>query len=335
MIIDRNTNFFQITDNFAKTAAIPFIEIVKSKIDFVPTVTIAIPTFRRAALLKEALDSAISQNDFNDYDILIVDNNPERNCETEKLINSYKNKRLSYYKNTENIGMFGNWNRCIQLSSGEYISILNDDDLLHPSYLETVMNIIRSGNHNGLFVRFTTFKDNFTPAYEKYSDISKEKVTFIDNLYENTNAGSLGVIVKRNNLIELGGFNELFYPTSDYVLWVNYIKKYGPVYKINEELAYYRLSVNESLNINLHSEFIKNDLILLDQMIDQMHPFYKKIAKLAKPVLIYGKYLGMCNFSSEFGTKNTNEINIIKNQQNLINKVFYILLGFLNKTNKI
>jgi glycosyltransferase len=335
MIIDKNTNFFQITDNFAKTAHIPFVTIFESKLDFVPKVTIAIPTFRRAVLLKEALDSAINQKYFNDYDIIIVDNNPERDCETEIMLKSYLDPRLSYYKNSENIGMFGNWNRCIELSKGDYLTILNDDDLLHPSYLNNVMKIIISNHLDGLFVRFSSFRDNDIPIFEEYNNISFKKNTFIDNLYENTNAGSLGAIVKKNNLIELGGFNELFYPTADYVLWVNYIKKYGSIYRINEELAYYRLSVNESLNVNLHSTFIKNDLILLDQMINILPPFYKKIAESAKPVLIYGKYLGMCNFSNQFGAKNTNEINILKSQQTFKSMFFYRLLGILNRTSEI
>ena len=34
---------------------------------------------------------------------------------------------MKYYKNEKNIGMYGNWNRCIELSNGEYLTILNDD----------------------------------------------------------------------------------------------------------------------------------------------------------------------------------------------------------------
>lgn len=334
-MVDRNTDFFQIVDNFAKIAHIPSIQIIKATLDFVPKVSIAIPTYKRPELLKLALDSALNQTDYSDFEVIVVDNDPVRDSETEKMMSYYQNPKISYYKNGINIGMFGNWNRCIQLSSGEYISILNDDDLLHPSYLENVMKIIISGHPVGLFVRFSTFTNDLIPVYERYKSISLKKITFIDNLYANTNAGSLGITVKRNNLVELGGFNELFYPTSDYVLWANYIKEYGAIYQINEILAFYRLSVNTSLNSDLHLSFIKNDLILLDQMIGLFNPLYKMIAKGARPVLVYGKYLGMCIFSPEFCSKNKNEINNIKSQQTFKSRLFYRLLGVLNRLSKI
>ena len=67
-MIDHNTDFFKIEDNFARTANIPSIAITESKLDFVPKVTIAIPTYKRAELLKESLNSAINQINFNDYE---------------------------------------------------------------------------------------------------------------------------------------------------------------------------------------------------------------------------------------------------------------------------
>ena len=64
MIVDKNTDFFQIVDNFAKTKNIKSICIIDTKLDFVPKITIAIPTFKRADLLKEAINSALNQIDY-------------------------------------------------------------------------------------------------------------------------------------------------------------------------------------------------------------------------------------------------------------------------------
>ena len=55
-----------------------------------PVFTIAIPTFCRSSLLKEAVLSALNQVTNVPYDIIVVDNNPKRNDETEQLLNQFK-----------------------------------------------------------------------------------------------------------------------------------------------------------------------------------------------------------------------------------------------------
>lgn len=91
-------------------------------------------------MLEEALLSAINQNSVNfDYEIIVVDNEPYKNggTETSNLMEKYKDiPNFIYYRNEENLGMFGNWNRCIELARGEWVTLLHDDDLLIPNYLK-------------------------------------------------------------------------------------------------------------------------------------------------------------------------------------------------------
>ena len=73
-------------DNMQETAQTPSF-CIKSFGDYnIPQYTIAIPTFNRVDLLKLAIDSAVNQDDFSDYEILVVDNNPERDDATELLM---------------------------------------------------------------------------------------------------------------------------------------------------------------------------------------------------------------------------------------------------------
>jgi len=146
-MIDQHTDFFEYVDNFAKTAHIPSIPIFESNLDYIPDITIAIPTYKRADLLKEAIDSAINQIDYTNYDIIVVDNNPERGCETEKLMMTYSNNpMISYYKNADNLGMVGNWNRLFTLAKGKYVVMLHDDDLLLPTFLSECVKLAKRLN---------------------------------------------------------------------------------------------------------------------------------------------------------------------------------------------
>ena len=54
-------------------------------------------------------------------------------------ISHYKN--VLYYKNASNLGMGGNWNRCIELANADWVVLLHDDDMLCENYLKTVYPI--------------------------------------------------------------------------------------------------------------------------------------------------------------------------------------------------
>lgn len=102
-----------------------------------PVISIAIPTYRRASFLIEATRSALRQDIGRPFEILICDNDPASDVLRLVLesLPELERANFRYFRNIENIGMFGNWNRCIERSRGEWLTILNDDDLLDPNFL--------------------------------------------------------------------------------------------------------------------------------------------------------------------------------------------------------
>jgi glycosyltransferase involved in cell wall biosynthesis len=102
-----------------------------------PVVSIAIPTYQRASFLIEATRSALRQDFGRPFEIVIFDNDPASDSLQLLLeaLPELEHANFRYFRNDENIGMFGNWNRCIEQSRGEWLTILNDDDLLDPNFL--------------------------------------------------------------------------------------------------------------------------------------------------------------------------------------------------------
>ena len=78
-----------------------------------PLVSICIPTYNRAGMVRKAIDSALSQS-YQNIEVLVVDNASEDAIES--VIAGYNDSRLQFFKNTKNLGIFGNFNRCIELS---------------------------------------------------------------------------------------------------------------------------------------------------------------------------------------------------------------------------
>lgn len=323
-MVDKNTDFFQIEDNFAKTKSILSIPLIQSKLDFEPKVTIAIPTFKRADLLKEALDSAINQIEYDNFDILVVDNNPERGCDTEQLMNLYNNYRISYYKNEENIGMFGNWNRCIELSTGEYITILNDDDKLESNYLKCVLEILlNKPNLDALIVGHKIIDSDGNLIFEHKNDKLKiNKVIPLDLQLGNVNPGSLGILFNRESLLKIGGYDEKFYPSSDYMFLVKYLVHFSHIFYSSSLLTNYRIGFNESIKIATLQGFIETDK-KIRQSFKIIYPTLREVIDLAQNVIILKQYKAFSAVSDEFGNIYSKQISKMEKDISIVNKIAF------------
>lgn len=104
-------------------------------------VSIAIPAYKRH-WLGEAITSALTQ-DYQNIELLIVDDHSPQNLK-EVVAPFLSDSRVHYYYNEENLGkkcIVYNWNRCLELASGEYFVLLCDDDVLLPSFVSTLLKL--------------------------------------------------------------------------------------------------------------------------------------------------------------------------------------------------
>lgn len=239
-----------------------------------PYITIAIPTYKRPSLLKEAIDSALNQdNPSYEFEVIVIDNEVRQSVETEteKLIKTYSDSRLLYYRNEKNLGMFGNWNRCIELARGKWVAFLHDDDLIASDYIAKISKLIISKKEVGaIMVIFgiigktipsdsPSFSRNVIKEFlnrhlkNKLLSITTTDIQlFSDNPY---GAPTCGALFNRNLAIKEGGFNEAYFPSADWFFVFKFNKSYK-VYKTFDILGYYRILENESLNVDTLRQFV-------------------------------------------------------------------------------
>lgn len=223
--------------------------------------SIVIPTYKRPTLLEYTLTSAIRQNIIENYEIIVVDNEPyeDKINDTQKVIRKFSCDKLLYFRNKENIGLCGNWNRCIELARGHYVTILHDDDWLDPDYLSVAYNQI-SGKKAILFKpRIWDFRNYKTGSKIKFDSFKSQVRLLFDHVFPKTNLdlkdlylrnpsyGTLGIMFETNAIKNLGGFQEDLYPILDYDLLVKYVRRYGAKL-IKKRVTNYRIDVNESHN---------------------------------------------------------------------------------------
>ena len=110
-------------------------------------VSIIIPTYNRADLIGETLDSVIAQT-YQNWECIVVDDGSSDN--TEQVVQSYinKDKRFRYYHRPPEHQPGGNGarNYGFKKSKGEYIQWFDSDDLMLPQKLEVQINDLTKNN---------------------------------------------------------------------------------------------------------------------------------------------------------------------------------------------
>lgn len=229
-----------------------------------PLVTIAIPTFNRPTLIRETLASALAQDFAGSVEILIIDNasQPE-NVETLlDHLRSLGDVPVHYVVNDTNLGMFGNWNRCIALARGQWLTILNDDDLLAPDHLTRMMQELASKpNASTSLTCGFTYLDQRTvkprsPRVTAALLRLKKLLRFCGSksieltprrlFWSNIAGSSLGAVFPRALAVEIGGFYPEDFPSADYFFHARCAMR-GRLRQIDADLAFVRLQENESM----------------------------------------------------------------------------------------
>jgi glycosyltransferase involved in cell wall biosynthesis len=104
-----------------------------------PLFTIAVTTYDRLELLREALMSIIGQT-FLDLEIIVGNDNPEQPLSKECL--GIDDSRIFIINHESNLGEMDNMNALLKRSRGRYFSWLADDDFYHHLFLETIHKVL-------------------------------------------------------------------------------------------------------------------------------------------------------------------------------------------------
>ena len=166
-----------------------------------PLLSIAIPTFNRAALLQLCLAQLLPQLAAVGklVEVTVYDNaSPDH---TQEVVQSFvaRGYKLTYCRNSENVGSDRNIAQCFNLAKGRYVLILGDDDVVLGGALKKMVTLLSSKNFGAVFVNAYGFDVDFLKeqpiqvmAGEKFFSDANEfinkcfvRATFISSLLIN------------------------------------------------------------------------------------------------------------------------------------------------------
>ncbi len=106
-----------------------------------PLVSVGIPTYNRARLLRQAITSVLRQT-FQDFEIIVSDDcSPD---DTAEVVKRFGDPRIRYHRTTTNLRPPRNWNECARLAQGEFFALLPDDDLWYPEFLAKMVAALQA-----------------------------------------------------------------------------------------------------------------------------------------------------------------------------------------------
>jgi glycosyltransferase involved in cell wall biosynthesis len=103
-----------------------------------PQITVVIPTYNRAKLLKRAINSVLNQT-YPNFQICVYDNHSKDQTESTVKKLAKKDSRVRYHKHKKNLGGIANWIYGMKHVNTPYFTVLCDDDIYLPNFFETVI----------------------------------------------------------------------------------------------------------------------------------------------------------------------------------------------------
>ena len=102
--------------------------------------SVCVPTYNGAAFLEKCLHSLLEQD--CDFEIIVGDDASTDN--TVAVARSIQDPRIKVHSFPSNIGLSANWSRTLALASGEYFSLVGQDDYVEPFWARRLLDLLRS-----------------------------------------------------------------------------------------------------------------------------------------------------------------------------------------------
>ena len=194
----------------------------------------------------ESAISGVLNQTYDNFELLIMDD-----CSTDstkKIINKYKkkDKRVKIFENSKNIGLTRSLNKLLNEAQGDLIARQDSDDLSLTQRFERQIEEILSKDIIGCGTR-AIIKDSSRVTPNKSYFIPKKIVMNLKNPFVH---GSM--MLFKNEVIELGGYDERFYYAQDFKLMTDLMLLNKKISILKEPL--YVLNLKNNISTNFKSE---------------------------------------------------------------------------------
>lgn len=209
------------------------------KLDYEPCISIIVPTYKTPEkFLKEMIDSVRNQS-YENWELCIGDGSVTEDT-VKNVVESYqkKDKRIKMICLSENLGIAGNTNAALSIATGDYIALLDHDDILAPDALYEVVKWMNEHYKDETDVIYTDedkvsfdLKDYFEPHFK--SDYNLDLIrsnNYICHLF----------VAGKSIVDQVGGFRKEYDGSQDYDFILRCIEQSKHVEHVPKVLYHWR-----------------------------------------------------------------------------------------------
>jgi glycosyltransferase involved in cell wall biosynthesis len=198
-----------------------------------PLISVVMSVHNAQNYLKEAVESILNQT-FHDFEFIIIDD--KSTDESPKILSSYTDTRIVIFQNNENIGLTRSLNKGILSTRGKYIARMDADDIsvaarlsIQYDFLEKNPKVAACGSWVKLI------GDNPSSVWKSPCGHNQIRATLLFNsaLFHPT-------VMMRRAMIGSTPYNDDFYCSQDFDLWVRLSNRYH-IQNISRVLLHYRI----------------------------------------------------------------------------------------------
>ena len=207
-----------------------------------PKISIVVPLYNTPLnFLEELLDSVVNQT-YRNWELCCVDAGQDTAVGQHVQARAKADPRIRYQKLTENEGIAGNTNHGFELATGDYIALLDHDDILHPCALWYTAQAIVEQGADFVYTDEATFESKVENVvlYHFKPDF------MLDNLRSNNYICHLTTFSKVLMEQAGGGERAEYNGSQDYDLFLRLTEKARKIAHIPHALYYWRSSPNST-----------------------------------------------------------------------------------------
>lgn len=191
-----------------------------------PFFSIIIATYNRAEFIVKTIQSIINQN-FNDFEIVIVDDGSTDN--TEAVLAPYLSEKILYFKK-ENGERGAARNYGIKQAKGTFLTFIDSDDLMYDNHLDEAFKFLTENNDVVFYGQGYETKSQSGQVLISHKEILNPN----QSLLEGNFLSCIGVFIKRQNFVDEGfAFSEIrkFSGSEDWACWLQVSARYRLCYQ--------------------------------------------------------------------------------------------------------